>query len=469
MKRVFDPRPWQPPMMDHIAEHERCALFAAPGSGKTGAVLHALRGIEPLDEAPGLIIAPKRVARDTWVKEVHKWSSLSGVEVTPIIGTATERFQALGRRSLWYAINYDNLPWLYDQLGKKHWRFRTIVADESTRLRGMREAGQGGKRTNALAKVAWLPQVRRFIELTGTPAPNGLQNLWGQLWFLDHGERLGRTYTAFTQRWFQRSWDGFGLEPFQFAQRQIEEKIRDICLTIDPRDWVDIAEPIETDIVVELPTKAMEQYREMERRMFLELEHALGTHEVEAVNAAAKTNKCLQMAAGFVYHEGGDGFTELHNAKLEALESLVEEVNGMPVLVAVSFRHEYQLIKRHFPKAMTLDEISIEDFATGHYPMLIIHPASAGHGIDGLQDATNVLIDFSSGWDLELDMQVIERIGPMRQMQSGYDRPVYRYRILAHGTADYLVKRRRETKMTTQQVLLEALKRREQGLCPVMT
>lgn len=454
-------------MMDHIAEHQRCALFAAPGSGKTGAVLHALRGLEPMDEAPGLILSPKRVARDTWPKEVDKWSTLAGTEVTPILGTATERFQALGKKSLWYSMNYDNLPWLYDQLGKKNWRFKTIVADESTRLRGMREAGQGGRRTNALAKVAHLPHVNRFIELTGTPCPNGLQNLWGQLWFLDHGQRLGKTYTAFQQRWFQRSWDGHGIEPFQFAQKQIEAAIQDICLTVDPRDWIDISEPIEQDIVVQLPDKAMDQYREMERRMFIELEHDFGTHEVEAVNAAARTNKCLQMASGFVYHEGGEGFTELHNAKLEALESLVEELNGMPVLVAVSFVHEYKLIKRHFPKMVTLDDITVEEFATGHYPMLVVHPASAGHGIDGLQDATNVLIDFSSGWDLELDLQVIERIGPMRQYQSGHDRPVYRYRILAHGTADYLVKRRRETKMTVLQTLLEAMKRREEGQCPI--
>jgi SNF2 family DNA or RNA helicase len=448
-------------MMDHIAEHERCALFAAPGSGKTGAVLQGLQGIEAFDAAPGLIIGPKRVARGVWPKEAEKWSNLAGTEVVPVIGTQTERFQALGRRALWYSINYDNLPWLYETLGKANWRFGTIVADESTRLRGHRSSGQGGKRTNALAKVAWLPRVKRFIELTGTPCPNGLHQMWGPMWFLDQGERLGKTYTAFTQRWFQRSWDGHGLDPLSFAQKQIEDRIRDICLTVDPRDWIDISEPIERDIIVELPDRAMDQYREMEKKMFLELEHDLGTHEVEAVNAAARTNKCLQMASGFVYHEGGDGFTELHQAKIEALESIIEEVNGMPVLVAVSFRHEFQMLRRHFPKMVTLDEISVEDFATGKYPLLVIHPASAGHGVDGLQDATNVLVDFSSGWDLELDLQVIERIGPMRQFQSGYDRPVYRYRILAHGTADYLVKRRRETKMTILQTLLEAMKRKE--------
>lgn len=453
-------------MMDHIAEHDRCALFASMGSGKTGAVLHALRGLAPMEDDPGLILSPKRVARDTWPKEAHKWSTLAGTEVTPILGTATERFTALGKKSLWYTMNYDNLPWLYKHLGKANWRFKTIVADESTRLRGMRESGQGGQRTNALAKVAWLPQVRRFIELTGTPCPNGLQNLWGPLWFLDHGQRLGKTYTAFLQRYFQRSWDGHGYEPFPSTQRLIEKLIQDICLTVDPRDWIDISEPIENDIVVELPAKAMDQYREMERKMFLELEHDLGTHEIEAVNAAAKTNKCLQIASGFVYHEGGEGFTELHSAKLEALESIVEEANGMPILVSVTFRHEFKMLKRHFPKLKIIDEVDEDDWNAGHVPMMAAHPASAGHGLN-LQDGSNILVDFSSGWDAEYDMQIFERIGPMRQYQSGHNRPAYRYRIMAHGTMDYLVKRRRETKMTVQQVLLEAMKRREQGLCPM--
>jgi hypothetical protein len=145
-------------MIAHIAEHPRCALFAAMGSGKTAAVLHALRGIEPLDEAPGLILAPRRVARDTWPSEVHKWSTLAGTEVVPIMGTQTQRFQALGQKALWYTTNYEQLPWLVEHLGKKNWPFRTIIADESTRLRGMRGGGQGGQRTNALARVAHLEQ-----------------------------------------------------------------------------------------------------------------------------------------------------------------------------------------------------------------------------------------------------------------------------------------------------------------------
>jgi SNF2 family DNA or RNA helicase len=294
--------------------------------------------------------------------------------------------------------------------------------------------------------------------LTGTPAPNGLKDLWGQLWYLDQGQRLGQSFTAFKERWFQRSWDGHSIEQLPFAQKQIQERIADICLTVDPRDWIDITDPIETDVVVELPDKVMDQYREMERKMFLELEHELGTHEIEAVNAAARTNKCLQIAAGFVYHESGDGFTELHDAKLQALDSIREEAGGMPLLISFSYRQELAMLKRHFPQLRHIDEVSEKDWNAGRVPMMAAHPASAGHGLN-LQDGSNILVDFSSGWDLEYDQQIIERIGPMRQWQSGHDRPVFRYRIMAHRTVDYLVKERRESKRSVQQILLAAMKK----------
>ncbi len=444
-------------MIDHIREHKRCALFAAMGSGKTGSVLHAMRGMDLFDEAPGLILAPLRVARDTWPSEVHKWSSLHGVEITPIIGNQTQRFQALAQKTLWHSINYEQLPWLQKHFGR-NWPYKTVVADESTRLKGHRAQGQGGQRTNALAKVAWHPGVERFIELTGTPAPNGLKDLWGQLWYLDKGERLGTSYTSFMERWFGKSHDGHSVDPFAFAQDQIQERIRDLCLTVDPRDWIDIAEPIETDVIVELPTKVRDLYTKMQKQMFMELEHDFGTHEVEAVNAAARTNKCLQIASGFVYHEGGDGFTALHDAKLQALDSIREEANGMPLLISVSFRQEFVMLKRHFPQLRLIDEVTEDDWNAGRVPMMACHPASAGHGLN-LQEGSNILVDYSSGWNLEYDDQIIERIGPMRQYQSGLDRAVYRYRIMADVPIEGMVKERRRTKRSVQAILLAAMKK----------
>jgi SNF2 family DNA or RNA helicase len=451
MKQVFTPRPWQPAMIDHLHSHQRSALFASMGSGKTSATLIGLNGIELMDEAPGLIIAPLRVARDTWPKEMERWANLAGQEITPIIGTATERFQALAKKTKWFTINYDNLQWLIEHLGMKRWPFRTIIADESTRLKGYRGRG-GGKRTQALAKVAWLPQVERFINLTGTPAPNGLIDLWGQLWFLDQGKRLGTTFTGFKERWFQRGWDGHSVEPFAFAQEQIQERIADICLTIDPRDYMQIDDVIERDVVVNLPDRAMDIYREMEKRMFV-------GHEIEAVHAAARTNKCLQIAAGSVYHDKEGNYAELHTAKLEALDSIREEANGMPLLISYIFRSDLERMQRHFPQLKHIDEVDEDDWNAGRVSMMAAHPASAGHGLN-LQYGSNILVDFSSGWDLEYDQQIIERIGPMRQMQSNLDRPVYRYRIMAHGTLDYMVKARRSTKRSVQDILLDAMKRR---------
>jgi SNF2 family DNA or RNA helicase len=445
-------------MIDHILEHRRCAIWAAMGAGKSSAVLHALKGIGLFDQGPALILGPKRVARDVWPAEATKWDDF-GEEVVPIMGTQTERFQAMGRKALFYSTNYEQLPWLVKHHGR-NWPYRTLVADEATRLQGFRLM-QGTQRASAFGKVAWLPRVERVVELTGTPAPNGLKNLWGQLWPIDRGDRLGRSYDAFKQRWFARSWDGYGIEPLPFAQEQIQDLLRDICITIDPRDYgLKLDAVIETDIMVELPDKARDLYREMEKRMFLELEHELGVHEVEAVSAAGRTNKCLQLANGAVIHDTKSGaWQEVHNAKLDALESIVEEANGMPVLVSYQFVSDFVRIKRAFPKAKGIDETTEKEWNAGHVPMLVCHPASAGHGLN-LQLGSNILVDFSSGWNLEHDDQIVERIGPMRQYQSGLDRPVYRYRIMAENTVDLLVKERRASKRSVQAILLEAMKRR---------
>jgi len=286
--------------------------------------------------------------------------------------------------------------------------------------------------------------------------------------FVDQGERLGTSYTSFKERWFQRSFDGHSIDPLPFAQEQIQDRIRDVCLTVDPRDYIDIDEPIEVAIEVELSPKVMDTYRSMERKMFIELSHDFETHAIEAAHAAARTSKCLQIAAGFAYNEVGDAIP-IHDEKLAALDSIREEANGMPLLVSYIFKHDLVMLKKKFPQLKHIDEVDTGDggdWNKGHVPMMAAHPASAGHGLN-LQWGSNILVDYTSGWDLEYDDQIIERIGPMRQYQAGLSRPVYRYRIMAHRTADFLVKQRRETKRTVQSILLEAMKRKEQGLCPI--
>jgi hypothetical protein len=325
-------------------------------------------------------------------------------------------------------------------------------------LKGFR-LRQGTQRARALGRVAH-NKVRRMIQLTGTPAPNGLQDLWGQAWMLDQGQRLGRTYDAFRQRWFQQSYDGFSMTPLPTASEQIEDRLRDICLSLDPADWFDLQAPIVNDIMVELPVKARAAYRELEREMFTELENGGGA--IEAVSAAALTQKCLQLANGAAYIADTQPrrWAEVHDQKLQALESVLEEAGGTPVLCAYAFVSDRERILKAFPKAVDLSKP--EGFATflaGKSPLGIAHPKSMGHGIDGLQDVTNILCFFGHDWNLEEYQQMIERVGPVRQMQSGHDRPVFIHRIVAAQTVDELVNARRESKREVQDILLEAMKR----------
>jgi SNF2 family DNA or RNA helicase len=448
-------------MLEHMAQHDRCAVFGRMGSGKTLATLSALTACRELEEAPVLILGPKRVAKKTWPDEVKNWKHLSHLEVSPVIGTATERLTALKRDVPIYTINYENLPWLYDTFGQARWPFRTIIADESTKLKSFRTR-QGGKRAQALSKVAWLPQVRRFIELTGTPSPNGLLDLWGQLWFLDKGERLGRSFAAFEERWFQkptRSSTFTSSRPVSWAQEQIHERIRDICITIDPGDYIDIPDPIRTRVNVELEGKAKSMYKAMEREMFLQIRE----HEIEAVHAASRTIKCLQLANGAIYlDEARTEWEPVHDAKIDALESIINEAGGTPVLVAYHFKTDLKRLLKAFPHGRVFDSNpkTEDDWNAGKIPIMFIHPASGGHGVN-LQHGGNILAFFGHWWDLEQRDQVIERIGPMRQWQSGTGRHVYIYDIVCEGTVDEDVLLRHETKRSVQEVLLDAMKRRK--------
>jgi SNF2 family DNA or RNA helicase len=284
--------------------------------------------------------------------------------------------------------------------------------------------------------------------------------LWGQAWFLDRGQRLGRTWEAFVQRWFRSipGDNGFTrIEPMPFAQEQIEDRMRDLCLSLDARDWFDIRQPIENVIRVELPKRARALYEDMEREMFMQLDG----HEIEAFSAAAKTIKCLQIANGAAYTDEAGNWSEVHDAKLQALEDVIEEAAGMPVLVAYHFKSDLARLLRAFPKGRHLDQDpqTIRDWNAGKIPILFAHPASAGHGLN-LQDGGNILVMFGHWWDLEQYQQIVERIGPTRQAQAGHDRPVFIHHIVAADTIDEIVMARRESKREVQDLLLEAMKRK---------
>lgn len=451
MSRPFTPHPYQNDIIEFIHDNDRCAVFAAMGTGKTVSTLTALDRLALVEQVyPALVLAPLRVAKSTWPSEVNKWDHLSHIKFSVIAGNVKERLAALNTKADVYTMNYENLEWLVTTLGDK-WPFVTVVADEGSRLKSYRTR-QGSKRAKALGKVAH-SHVNRFISLTGTPAPNGLVDLWGQMWFIDRGERLGRTYSAFEARWFTKGWDGFSVKPMAHSQVEIENAIKDVCVTIS---GLPVDEPIMNYIYVDMPKDAAALYKEMENVMFAEIE-GIG---VEAVSAAAKTIKTLQIASGFLYTEEGD-WKLVHDEKIDALKSIVEEASGAPILCAYQFKADLERLKKVYPKGRHLDSDpkTIDDWNAGKIPILFAHAASAGHGLN-LQDGGNILVFFGKGWSLEEYQQIIERIGPMRQKQAGHDRPVYIHHILTRGTVDEMVLDRLESKRSVQDILLEAMKRR---------
>lgn len=456
MSRPFLPRPLQRPMMDHILELDRGSLWAGMGCGKTSATLASIDIAQMAGDLtqPVLVVAPLRVAKFTWPNEVKKWDEFSSMEVVPIVGTEAARRAALRRDAPVFTTNYEQLPWLVDQLGPK-WPFGMIVADESTKLKSFRLRG-GGQRAKALGRVAFLS--RRWVNLTGTPASNGLLDLWGQQYFVDRGERLGRSHDAFKNRWFVKGYDGFSIDPLPYAQEQIQDALRDVCLTIEAKDWFDLREPIVNEVKVELPAKAMALYKHMEKRMWAEI----GGQEIEAVNAASKTNKCLQIANGAAYLDGStEKWEEVHHAKIEALESVIAEAAGAPVLVAYHFKSDLARLLRAFPGALDLgQDADLIRAQRGEGRVWLAHPQSVGHGVDGLQDHCNIVCFFAHTWSLENHDQIIERVGPTRQLQAGLDRPVFVHYLIAVDTVDEIVRERQVSKKSVQDTLREAMKRK---------
>lgn len=464
--REYTPRAFAPLAMDHFIQQPRCALWAKPGMGKSVLtlthldILHRVWG----ESKPTLVLAPLRVARDTWAAEAGKWQHLRGLDVVPVVGTPEERRAALRRNAPVYVTNYEQLPWLIDTLGSR-WPFATVVADEAVRLKGFR-VKQGTQRAQALAGMAH-KHVKRFIQLTGTPASNGLKDLWGQMWFLDAGQRLGRTYSAFENRWFayKRVVDAISKKPgivpviLPNAHDEIHARLADICLTLDPKDWFDLKDPIVNVIEVELPATARAKYRDLERELFT----MLGEVEVEVFNAASLSNKCLQLANGAMYLDperyGPGTWIEAHREKLDALQELMDTTGDDPLLVAYEFQSDRARILREWPDALDLaNQVDLARAKRGEGKLWLGHPASIGEGVDGLQEHCNTVVFFGQTWRLDLHDQIIERVGPMRQMQAGKDRNVFVHYIVARGTVDQVVLARRDGKRSVQDALLDYMK-----------
>lgn len=466
---IYTPREYQAIIDAYVRSHPRCNVFAGMGMGKTSSLLLAFETMRLFGEVTRLlVIAPKRVARDTWPDEVRKFKESFGhLTVAVAVGTPAERMAAITSGADITCINYDCLAWL-ESTGI--WVWDMVVADESTRLKGLRVsmqvsklgkefvAGQGASRAKALSKLAF-NGVKRWVNLTGSPAPNGIVDLWGQQFFIDRGRRLGSSFIAFSDRWFRPvpGADGYSrIEPLKHSQKEVEALLKDCCITVDSKDWFDVKDTIERIVYIKLPPKARAIYNRMEKELFAEIDG----HEIEVFNAGSKSIKCLQIGSGFIYDEDGAAIP-IHDEKIDALKSIVSEANGEPILVTYQFIPEKLAILKAFPRARTIDQIATADWNAGKHPMLVVHPASAGHGLN-LQDGSRICVDFSTGWNLEYDEQVIERIGPVRQLQAGHDRSVFRYRIVAQDTIEDLsVVPRIKTKAGVQDSLKAAMKLRK--------
>jgi SNF2 family DNA or RNA helicase len=473
--RILTLREPQIPMVDWLMAHKRCGLWAGMGIGKTSATMYALDKLriagEIDDRYPILVIGPMRVARDTWPEEALKWDQFKNLTIVPITGTPAERAAKLRRRAHIFTVSYELTPWLLEQWLEK-WPYRVVIADESDRLKGYREkggrkstsfpgsnrAGKSGKRAYALSRVAHR-LVDRWINLTGTPASAGLKDLWGQTWYLDRGERLGWTYTAFKDRWFRQKWSGFGIEPMPNAIQEIPALIKDLYLTVDPADYFNLHEPIYTRLEFDLPPKARAIYKKLEDESYVELEE-LGT-SLNAVNAAALTQKLLQAANGAVYTQRPE-WVELHDRKLEILDSVVSEAAGSAVLVAYAFQSDKARILKWFgKKAIDISTpAGLKAFKGGSVQVGVAHPKSMGHGIDGLQYVCNKIAFFGHDWKTGERMQIIERVGAMRQFQAGLDRAMFIYDIVARGTEDENAMLVHHENRSVQDVVLAHMKRR---------
>lgn len=467
----------QHPMVDWLAANKRCALWAGMGIGKTPAVLFTLDMLRLLGDIdpqnPTLVIGPARVARDTWPDEVAKWEQFKDFRIMPLTGcTPEERFVRMHTPADIYTISYELTPWLVEYWLAK-WPYKQVIADEADRLKGFREkskhgtkleskkAGKSGKRAHQLGRIAH-NLVDRWINLSGTPATAGLKDLWGQTWYLDRGARLGRTHSAFQRRWFRKSWDSdYGFEPMPFAEQQIHAALHDICLTVDPKDYFDLKDPIHHTLVVKLPPKARKIYKELEREMYVRLEE-LGK-EINAVSAAALMTKCLQLANGCVYtNKERTEWANVHDEKLEALDSIIHEAASAPVMVGVSFRTDKMRILKAFRGAVDLATTKgLAAFKAGKATVGVAHPASMGHGIDGLQYVCNIIAFFGHTVKTGERLQLIERVGAMRQFQAGLERPVYLYDIVAEDTEDERVMEIHSGNTDVLTSLLNAMKRRK--------
>lgn len=435
-----------------IIEQKACGLFLEPGLGKTVITLSAIWELmfDYFEIGKVLVIAPLRVAENTWTEELEKWDHLTFLRISKVLGTEGERKAALGEPADIYVINRENVAWLSEHF---EWDFDMLVIDELSSFKN-----PSSKRFKALKKKR--PGIERVVGLTGTPSTNGLMDLWSEIYLLDQGRRLGRTISTYRADFFvpdrMNGYIVYSYKPRPGAEDFIYSLLANLCISMKSHDFLQMPERLERDVKVKLSPKAKEKYKELEREMVARLEE----QTIDAVNAAVLTNKLLQMASGAVYDETKK-VAELHTVKLDALEDLIESANGKPVLIYYNYRHEKERIGKRFKEAYEIKTSDdIQAWNRGEIPIAIAHPASMGHGLN-LQHGGSTVIWFSLPWSLELYSQANARL-----WRQGQKNTVVIFRLLAEGTIDHDVLRALEKKDLTQENLMRAVKARVQDdLC----
>nr|DAQ88127.1 MAG TPA: Chromatin remodeling complex ATPase [Caudoviricetes sp.] len=443
----YFPHDYQRYATDFIINNPISAVLLEMGLGKSVISLSAINELmlDYFDVSRTLVIAPLRVANSTWPDEIKKWNHLKHLNYSVVIGSEKERLDALGKPAHIYLINRENVDWLITKSGIS-WKFDMVVIDELSSFKSYQ-----AKRFKSLLKVR--PKIKRIVGLTGTPSSNGLMDLWAEFRLLDMGERLGRYITYYRQNFFvpdkRNQQMIFSYKPKDGAEKKIYSLISDITISMKSKDFLKMPECIMNEVIVTLSDKEQKLYDSLKQDMVLSLEE----NEIDAINAAALSNKLLQMSNGAVYNDDKESL-HIHDRKLDALEDLIEGANGKPVLVAYWFKHDLGKIKDRFDVREIKSAKDISDWNEGKIPVALIHPASAGHGLN-LQAGGSTLIWFGLTWSLELYQQTNARL-----YRQGQDSMVVIHHILTKGTIDEDVMKALKAKEKIQDALIESVKAR---------
>lgn len=451
----FTPHEYQKFCIQKILDVKKVGIWQDMGLGKTVTTLTAVKELKynRFQVCKVLVIAPKKVAEGTWTKEAAKWDHTKMLRVSPVLGSQAKRIRALNTPADLYVINRENICWLVDYY-RNAWPFDMVVIDESSSFKS-----HSAKRFKALAGIR--SRISRMVELTGTPSPNGLADLWSQVYLLDGGERLGKRYSQFRERYFQpdkRGADGmiYSYEAKPGTEESILAKISDICISMKAEDYLELPDLIYHEVPVELDKKSWKSYQDLERKMILELPE--DDELISVTSAAALSNKLLQLANGAVYDEDRQ-VHEVHDCKIEAFLELVESLQGKPVLVFYNYQHDRERILKALEKSglrirelkTTQDE---DDWNAGRIDILLTHPASSAYGLN-LQQGGNHVIWFGLTWNYELYTQANKRLHRQGQVNK-----VIIHHLVSTGTRDEDVMTALKRKDDVQNWVMESLKAR---------